>query len=50
MIVLLTSSDPSILRRGKEVTLGDGDGSKAQDTHYYQVNKTGLRGAVEGVV
>lgn len=47
---LLTRSYSSVLRRGEEVTLGDGDGSEAQDTHHDQVNNTGLRGAVEGVV
>lgn len=47
---LLTSSYASVLRRGEEVALGDGDGSEAQDTHHDQVNNTGLRGAVEGVV
>lgn len=47
---LLTCSYSSVLWCGEEVTLGDGDGGEAQDTHHDQVNDTGLRGAVEGVV
>lgn len=46
----LTSPYSSVLRCCEEVTLGDGDGGEAQDTHHNQVNHTGLRGAVEGVV
>lgn len=49
-MLLLTSSYSSVLRRGEEVALGDGYGSEAQDTHHDQVDNTGLRGAVEGVV
>lgn len=45
-----TCSDSSVLRRGEEVTLWDGDGSQAQDAHHYQVDKAGLWRAVEGVV
>lgn len=49
-IFMLTSSYSPVLWRSEEVTLGDGDGGKAQDTYYDQVNHTGLRGAVKGVV
>lgn len=45
-----TSSDSSVLRRGEEVALGDGDGGQTQYTHHDQVDETRLRGAVEGVV
>lgn len=45
-----TCSDSSVLRRGEEVTLGDGDGGQSQYAHHYQVDEAGLRGAVEGVV
>lgn len=43
-------SDSSVLRLGKEVTLGDDDGGQSQYAHHYQVDEAGLRGAVEGVV
>lgn len=45
-----TCSDSSVLRLGKEVTLGDDDGGQSQYAHHYQVDEAGLRGAVEGVV
>lgn len=45
-----TCSDSSVLWCGEEVTLGDGDGGQSQYAHHYQVDETGLRGAVEGVV
>lgn len=45
-----TCSDSSVLRRGEEVALGDGDGGQPQYTHHYQVDEAGLGGAVERVV
>lgn len=45
-----TCSDSSVLRSGEEVTLWDDDGGESQHTHHDQVDKAGLRRAVEGVV
>lgn len=45
-----TCSDSSVLRRGEEVALGDGDGGQSQYAYHDQVDEAGLRRAVEGVV
>lgn len=48
--ICYTCSDSSVLRRGEEVALGDGDGGQSQYADHYQVDKAGMRGAVEGII